>query len=36
VQVDEQGRFSVRIKLDKGPYLAALLRAQRRDIPEHH
>jgi hypothetical protein len=36
VHVDEQGRFSVRIKLDKSPQLAALLRAQRKNISEGH
>jgi hypothetical protein len=36
VHVDEQGRFSVRIKLDKGPQLAALLRAQRKNILGGH
>jgi hypothetical protein len=28
VEIDEQGQFYVRVKLDKGPLLAALLRAQ--------
>lgn len=36
VLVDEQGRFSVRIPLNKGPRLAAFLRAQRRNRSEHH
>jgi hypothetical protein len=36
VHVDEQGRFSVRIKLDKGPQLTALLRAQRKNILEDY
>ena len=35
VHVDEQGRFSVRIRLDKGPQIATLLRAQRKNISEH-
>ncbi|MGD8912726.1 MAG: DUF4912 domain-containing protein [Candidatus Thiodiazotropha sp.] len=36
VYVDEHGRFSVRIKLDKDPQLSALLRAQRNNIMEDH
>jgi hypothetical protein len=34
VDVDEQGHFSIRIKLDKGPQLVALLRAHRKDVLE--
>jgi hypothetical protein len=36
VKVDEHGHFSVRITLNKGPHLAAFLRAQRQGISEHH
>jgi hypothetical protein len=36
VHVDEQGHFSVRLKLDKSPQLAALLRAQRKSNLEGH
>jgi hypothetical protein len=36
VHVDEQGRFCVRIKLDKSPQLAALLRAQHKNNLEGH
>jgi hypothetical protein len=35
VKVDEHGHFTVRIKLNKGPHLAAFLRAQRQGISEH-
>ncbi len=34
VDLDEQGRFSVRLKLDKGPALAALVRAHRQRSQE--
>jgi hypothetical protein len=36
VKVDGHGRFSIRIKLNKGPNLAAFLRAQRQTISEQH
>lgn len=36
VQVDAQGQFSVRLKLDRGPALSTLLYGQRKRPEDHH
>lgn len=36
VQVDAQGNFSVRLKLDRGPALSTLLYGQRKRPEDHH
>lgn len=36
VDIDDQGRYSVRLELQKGPQLAAFLRSQRKDRQERH